>query len=197
MAAGKVTTGFSKPYVALYGVASGTITYSSGQLLARGVDVTITPESTEDNNFYADNVVAESDGGRFTGGTVSLTVDGLLTATRRLILGLPAADTNGWTAFGDDMDVPYVGIGFIARCQSDGVVTYVPTVLAKCKFNLPEDSAATQEEEIDWQTQTLEAVIMRADDTNHNWKFIGNDFSTEAAAEAALRTKLGIEGSAI
>lgn len=196
-AAGKVTTGFSKPYVALYGVASGTITYSSGQLLARGVDVNVVPESAEDNNFYADNVVAESDSGNFTGGTVTLTVDGLLTATRRLILGLPAADSEGWTAYGDDMAVPYVGIGYIARCQSDGVVTYVPTVLAKCKFNQPEDSAATQEEEIDWQTQTLEAVIMRADDANHNWKFIGNDFSTEEAAETALRTKLGITGISI
>lgn len=196
-AAGKVTTGFSKPYVALYTTTGGTVTYTDGQLLARGVDVTISPESAEDNNFYADNVIAESDTGRFTGGTVSLTVDGLLAATRRLIFGLPAADSDGWTAFGDDMEVPYVGIGYIARCQSEGVVTYVPTVLAKCKFNLPEDSAATQEEEIDWQTQTLEAVIMRADDTNHNWKFIGNDFSTEAAAETALRTKLGINGTAI
>lgn len=192
MAAGKVTTGFSKPYVALYGESSGTITYTSGQLLARGVDVTISPESGDDNIFYADNVAAETDAGRFTGGTVTLTVDGLLATTRKLIFGLPTADEAGWTAFGDDMVIPYVGIGFIARQQSDGVVTYVPTVLAKCRFNQPEDTAATQEEEIDWQTQSLEAVIMRGDDANHNWKFIGNDYSTEAAAEAALKTKLGI-----
>lgn len=192
MAAGKVTTGFSKPYVALYGESSGTITYTSGQLLARGVDVTISPESGDDNIFYADNIAAETDAGRFTGGTVSLTVDGLLGTTRKLIFGLPTADEAGWTAFGDDMVVPYVGIGYIARQQSEGIVSYVPTVLAKCRFNLPEDTAATQEEEIEWQTQTLEAVIMRGDDANHNWKFIGNDFSTEAAAEAALKTKLGI-----
>ena len=192
MAAGKVTTGFSKPYVALYGESGGTITYTSGQLLARGVDVTISPESGDDNIFYADNVAAETDAGRFTGGTVTLTVDGLLATTRKLIYGLPEADTEGWTAFGDDMVIPYVGIGFIARQQSDGVVTYVPTVLAKCRFNQSEDAAATQEEEIDWQTQSLEAVIMRGDDANHNWKFIGNDYSTEAAAEAALKTKLGI-----
>ena len=192
MAAGKVTTGFSKPYVALYGESGGTITYTSGQLLARGVDVTISPESGDDNIFYADNVAAETDAGRFTGGTVTLTVDGLLATTRKLIYGLPEADTEGWTAFGDDMVIPYVGIGFIARQQSDGVVTYVPTVLAKCRFNQSEDAAATQEEEIDWQTQSLEAVIMRGDDANHNWKFIGNDYPTEAAAEAALQAKLGI-----
>ena len=192
MAAGRVTTGFSKPYVAIYSETNGTITYSDGQLLARGVDVSISPESSDDNNFYADNVLAESDAGRFTGGTVSLTVDGLLTATKKLIFGLPTADTEGWTAFGDDMEIPYVGIGFIARAQSDGVVSYIPTVLCKCRFNQPEDAAATQEDEIDWQTQSLEAVIMRADDANHNWKFEGNGFPTGAAAEAALQAKLGI-----
>lgn len=192
MAAGRVTTGFSKPYVALYGESGGTITYTSGQLLARGVDVTINPESSDDNNFYADNVLAESDAGTFTGGTVSLTVDGLLTATKKLIFGLPTADAEGWTAYGDDMAIPYVGIGYIARTMSDGVTAYVATVLAKCRFNQPEDAAATQEDEIDWQTQSLEAVIMRGDDANHNWKFESSEFSTEAAAEAALRTKLGI-----
>lgn len=192
MAAGRITTGFSKPYVALYGESGGTITYTSGQLLARGVDVSIAPESGDDNIFYADNVAAETDAGRFTGGTVSLTVDGLLTATKKLIYGLPTADTSGWTAYGDDMAVPYVGIGYIARTQSEGVVKYVPTVLVKCRFNLPEDAAATQEDEIDWQTQSLEAVIMRGDDANHNWKFEGNEYASEATAEAALKTKLGI-----
>lgn len=190
-AAGRITTGFSLPYVALYAASGGTITYTSGQKLARGVDVTISPESSDDNIFYADNVAAENEAGRFTGGTVSLTVDGLLPATKKLIFGLPTS-TGGWTAYGDDMAVPYVGIGYIARVQSDGVVAYVPTVLAKCRFSLPEDAAATQEESIDWQTQSLEATIMRADDANHVWKFEGDEETTEAAAEAALKTKLGI-----
>lgn len=190
-AAGKVTTGFSLPYVALYAASGGTITYTSGQKLARGVDVSISPESGSDNNFYADNVIAESDAGKFTGGTLSLTVDGLLPTTRKLIFGLPAA-TGGWTEFGDDMAVPYVAVGYIARSQSDGVVKYTPTIIAKCKFNLPEDSAATQEDSINWQTESLTATIMRADDANHTWKFLGDEQSTEAAAEAALKTKLGI-----
>lgn len=191
-AAGQVTTGFSLPYVALYSATGSTITYTSGQKLARGVDVTLNPESSTDNDFYADNVIAESAGGRFTGGTAELTVDGLFNATKRLIWGLPAADTNGWTAYGDAMEIPYVGIGYIARHQSDGVETYCPTILAKCKFELESESAATQGEEIDWQTRSLTANIYRSDDTDHNWKFEGNEYETEAAAEAALKTKLGI-----
>lgn len=189
--AGKVTTGFSLPYVALYANSGGTITYTSGQKLARGVNVTISPESTDDNIFYADNVAAENDGGRFTGGTVTLEVDGLLGSTRKLIFGLPTS-TGGWTSYGDDMSIPYVGIGYIARAMSDGQTTYTPTVLAKCRFSLPETSAATQEESIDWQTESLEATIFRSDDANHNWIFVGDEYSTEALAEAALKTKLGI-----
>ena len=191
MAAGKVCTGFSKPYVALYSAAGGTVTYTSGQKLARGVNVTITPESGDDNKFYADNILAETANTTFTGGDLALTVDGLLATAEKLIMGLPTS-SGGWMAYDDDQAVPYVGVGFIARYQSDGVVSYTPIVLAKCMFNQVTTSAATQEENVDFQTQDLSAKIFRSDDTKHSWKFVGDDETTEAAAEAALKTKLGI-----
>lgn len=192
MAAGKVITGFSKPWVAKYTATDGVVTYSDAQVLARGVEVSISPESTDDNKFYADNVLAESDSGRFTGGEVTLTVDGLLIAAERFLMGLPEAAADGFTAYGDDQNAPDVGVGFIVRYMSDGVTTYVPIVLAKCKFAPIETSAATQEDEIDWQTTELTGTIMRGDDANHNWKYVGADVATEAAAEAALKTKLGV-----
>ena len=191
MAAGKVCTGFSKPYVALYSAAGGTVTYTSGQKLARGVNVTITPESGDDNKFYADNILSETANTTFTGGDLALTVDGLLATAEKLIMGLPTA-SGGWMTYDDDQAVPYVGVGFIARYQSDGVVSYAPIVLAKCMFNQISTSAATQEENVDFQTQDLSAKIFRSDDTKHSWKFIGDNEETEAAAEAALKTKLGI-----
>jgi len=192
MAAGKVITGFSLPYVAKYGITEGAITYSDGMRLARGVEVQISPESTDDNNFYADNVLAESDSGRFTGGEVTLTVDGLLIAAERLVMGLPAAGQDGWTAYDDDQAAPNMGVGFIVRYMSDGVTTYVPIVLAKVKFNQFETNASTQEEEIDWQTTELTATIMRGEDAKHTWKWVGADETSEADAEAALKTKLSI-----
>ena len=76
--------------------------------------------------------------------------------------------------------------------MSDGVTTCVPIVIAKAKFQQIELSAATQEEEIDWQTQSLTANIYRGDDAKHSWKFVGDEEDTEAEAEAALKTKLGI-----
>lgn len=191
MANGRVATGFSMPRVAKYEATGTTVTYTGVMALARGVDVTLSPESSDENIFYADNKSAESAAGEFTGGTVTLTVDGLLDAARNFIFGLPAADTAGWIAYDDTMNIPYVGIGYITRYMSDGVTTYVPTVIAKARFSLPEKEAATQEDEIDWQTQELEATLFRADDANRTWLYEGSGYTTEAAALAALDTKLG------
>lgn len=192
MAAGKVCTGFSKPYVAIYNAAAGVITYTQGRQLARGVNVSIAPDVSDNNRFHADNVVAETEAGTFTGGTLTLTVDGLFKPSEKLIMGLPDNDANGFTAYGDAQNSPNVGAGFVARYMSDGITTYVPIVIAKVKFNQISTNAATQEDQIDWQTQELTATIMRGDDSNHNWKFVGADFSTEEEAELALQTKLGI-----
>lgn len=191
MAAGKVTIGFSKPYVAIYDPS--TQEYSDGQILARGVGVSAEIESSDDNIFYADNVAAESDAGRFTGGTVTLTVDGLFAAAEKLIMGLPTAGSDGFMAYDDDQAIPYVGIGFVVRYMSDGVETYTPFVFTKTKFTQIPIDANTMEDEIDWQTQELEATIMRGDDAKHTWKLVGGAESTEAAAEAKIKTKFGIQ----
>lgn len=189
---GRVCTGFSKPYVALYAATGTTVTYSSCTPLARGVEVSVeAEEASEANNFYADNVIAESISGVFSGGTATLTVDGLLDATRKLIYGLPAADSAGWTHFGDSQAVPYVGIGFVTRYMSDGVTSYVPTVLTKAIFQAEPQEAATQEDEVEFQTTELSATLMRDDTENHDWKIIGAAQATEAAAEALITTKLG------
>lgn len=191
-AAGKVLTGFSLPYVALYNHSGTTVTYSSGQKLARGVSVSIEPESGDENNFYADNIAAESSPGVFTNGTATLTVDGLLAAAERLIMGLPEADAQGFMHYGDDMSIPYVGIGFICRYQSDGVTTYTPVILRKCRFTSPGTDANTQEEEIDWQTQELTAAILRDDTAKHDWKYVGGDEVSETAAEAKIKSVFSI-----
>lgn len=191
MAAGRVATGFSLPYVARYSANGGVVTYSGARQLARGVNVNLQPESSDDNNFYADNVAAESASGVFTGGTVEFEVDGLFMTSERFIFGLPEAGADGWTGFGDDADLPYLGVGYITRWMSDGVTTYQPTVLTKVKFSLPQGERATQEDEIDWQTTSLTASLMRDDTSNHNWKFEGAEFASEADALSALQTKLG------
>ena len=191
MADGRVVTGFSYPYVALYAEEGGTVSYSNGMALARGVSVSLSVEASSDNNFYANNQVSETLAGVFSSGTATLTVDGLKDAARQLIFGLPAA-SDGWTAFGDAQHIPYVGIGWIVRYMEEGATTYVPYVLTKALFQNPALSAATQEAEIAWLTSELTANIYRDDSSAHNWQYIGAAETTETAALAAMRAKLGI-----
>lgn len=197
MANGKVCTGFSMPWVALYAAENGTVTYSGGIPLARGVDVSLSVEGSGDNDFYADNVKAESDTQAFTSGKVSLTVDGLKEAARKLISGVTSTKeikvgsaTVNFDVYDDQITVPYVGIGFVARYMEDGVTTYCPVILNKCRFNPEGLDAATQEDTISFQTQSLEAEIMRDDSAKHAWKMIGKDQTTEAAAVAAYKAVL-------
>lgn len=196
MANGQVVTGFSKPYVAVYTNDDTEVTYTNGQILARGVSVSLDVESSDDNNFYADNITAETAAGTFTSGTVTLTVDGLKAEAEKLLVGLPDADDDGFVAYGASQQIPYVGVGFVVRVQSGGVVSYIPIVLPKVVFNNPSLEAATQEDEIDWQTQELEGAILRDDTEETAWKYRGENFATEALAEAALKTKLQIAASA-
>lgn len=189
--AGRVVTGFSKPYVAKYSASAGVVSYTECRKLARGVNVSLEPTSSEDNKFYADNVVAESAGGIFTGGTCSLTVDGLKKDAEEFIMGLPTAGSDGWTEYGEDQQTPYCGFGYITRYVSDGVTTYVPTVLARVMFNQITNSANTQEEEIEYQTQSLTMQLFRGEDDKKNWKYVGKEYATEAEAEEALCAKLG------
>lgn len=195
MAAGRVCTGFSKPYVALYSAAGGTVSYTSGQVLARGVSVSASAESADDNNFYADNIISESENGVFTSGELTLTVDGLLGTAERLIMGLPASSA-GFTNYDDDQSVPDVGVGFIARYMSGGTTTYVPYIFPRCQFTFPNIDAATQEENIDWQTTDLTATIKRAEDAKRTWKKVGDEQTSESAAENAIKTFFSITSAA-
>jgi len=193
-AAGKVCVGFSKPYVAVYANSGTTVSYSDGRVLARGVDVSIEPETSDDNKFYADNTEAETDAGTFSGGTLSLTVDGLHQDAESLIMGLPAADQSGWISYGDSQTVPFVGVGYIAKYMSGGEITYVPTIIPKVVFNQISSAHATSEDSLNFQTQALTAQIKRADDADRSWKYLGEPQTTEALAEAAIKTKFGITG---
>ena len=184
-----VKTGFSLPYVAIYSASGSSVSYESRQKLARGVSVSLSVNSADSVNFYADNIVAESAGGVFTDGEVTLTVDGLDARAEKLIFNLGEADSDGFTAWGDT-NPPFVGIAFIVRTMYLGVEGFQAIVLPKCKFNVPGLDAATQEETIAFQTQELTATIYRDDTTAKAWIMKGTVRATEALAEADIVSAL-------
>lgn len=199
---GFVTTGYSQPWVAAYEASGSNVTYSGGMSLGRGVSLSMEIETADDNNFYADNVIAESESGVFTSGTATVTIDGLDNAAATLILGLPepeevtVSDVSvspvQMQGYGDNMTPVYVGFGCVRRTMKNGVTNYWPYILPKVKFAVPGDDMATQEESIDWQTQELTATIFRDDTEAHNWKMVSaTGFTTEADAAAVVQHILG------
>ena len=193
MANGKVITGYSQPIVAKYTFANNTITYSDVMTLARGVEVSMEVETGDATNFQADNTIAEAVAGQFNGATATLTVDGLKDTARNLIAGITSTgtitvggDTVNTVIYDDLQVIPYVGIGFVVRYMENGATTYAPVILPKAQFSPESLDAATQGEEVEFQTTELTATVMRADDANHSWKVVAEDQDTEADAVAVI-----------
>ena len=207
MKEGKVIVGFSNPYVAKYNNAGGTVTYTDGRRLARGVKVSLDVESSDDNDFYADDAVAESENGQFAGGKVNLTVDGLLAESEKFIAGLPEPETLpiSVTINGEKVETqvkvykhgkkavpPYLAVGFIVQYRSGGINTFVPYILTKAKFQTTKLEAATRENETSWQTQDLVAELHRDDTADNDWRWILEDQESKEMADAILRALLNV-----
>ena len=198
-AAGRPTTGVSYVVVADYVAPGGIESYRNGQRLARVVNFSVNVETDKDNEFYADNVVAESESGMFSAGTLSLTVDGMNPAVSRYVQGLPEPKTvtvGGQqievTGTGGAANAPYVGVGIIVEHRSGGQRIYVPYIFTKCRFRQPGLTANTRTRTIDWQTQDLTVDLHRDDTADNNWKLQLGDYTTEAEAQAALNAALSV-----
>lgn len=194
------TIGLSKPYYAIYAEAGGVVSYSDGAVMGKATEANISIETTEDNNLYGDNGLAETDR-RFANGTLTLSTTDLSQEVSKAILGLTeqaitgidgVTDTSVKELVYDDTQVtPYLGVGFIIKKKVNGAYKWRGVVLPKVMFSVPEDAATTQGESIEWQTPELTGAIMRDDSATHAWKKEAT-FTSEAQAEAYIKARLGI-----
>lgn len=199
-AVGNVGIGVSNCYVAAYTITGGSVVYEDGVRLGRLVDVSFSLDDAGDNIFYADNVAAETAPATFSGGTVDIEIDGLLDTTEKFIYGLNArtaitvSTSVTVSMYGDGADAvaPYVGIGFIITEMNEGTISYHPVIITKARFQKSVRDAHTMEDTIDWQTHTLTANLMRDDTANKDWRVFGSGCTTEADAEAVIKTFLSI-----
>ena len=192
--------GVSKPYVAKYSNTDTTVSYTSGQILDKMTEIDISINSAEDNNFYADNSIAESDSS-FSGGSVTVNTADLGPEATALVLGItpvPIANISGVTdedvnelIFDDDQRSPYLGFGCIIKKRVNNVDQWRAIILTKIMLAVPNDAATTQGETIEWQTPQLTGTIMRDDSAKHAWKREAT-FTTEAQAEAYIKARLSI-----
>lgn len=194
------TIGLSKPYFAIYAASGSTVSYSGGGVLGKATEVNLEIETSEDNNLYADNGIAETDR-TFSNGTLTLSTDDLAQEVSKAILGLKEqaldtitgiSDTSVKELIYDDTQVtPYLGVGFVIKKRRNGLTKWRAVVLTKCMFAVPSDAATTQGESIEWQVPELTATVMRDDSENHMWKREAT-FSTEAQAETYIKARLNI-----
>ncbi len=170
-----------------------TISYSTGSVLGKAMTANIAVE-VNDVKLYADDGVAEIDKS-FTGGTVTVGVDDILTSSHAALLGATlgnvievATGEKEIISKGDD-NPAYVGFGFYGKKIVNGVKKFRAVWLKKVQFSMPSDETATKGENLEFQAPTLEGDILRAADGE--WKNEGT-FSTEALATAWLNGKAGI-----
>lgn len=199
LAAGRVITGFSHPVVALYNAPGGPGTYTNGRVAARGVSMNLDVTTADNNDFFADNSVAESEAGIFADGALSLVLDGMHPGVERFVLGLEEpreVDVNGQkiklSGTGTSANPPYVGVGVIIEYKSNGHNIYVPVYFTKGKFRQAGMSAQTRQGSINWQTQAMTVDLHRDDTPDHHWKEVGEDCATEAEAIAILNAVLNV-----
>ena len=198
------TIGLSKPYYGIYSVSGTTVSYADGAVMGKATEANIEIDTTEDNNLYGDNAIAETDRS-FAGGTLTLSTTDLSQKVSKAILGLKEAAITGIDGvvdtsvkeliYDDEQSTPYLGVGFIIKKKVNGAYRWRAVVLTKVMFSIPADAATTQGNSIEWQTPELSATIMRDDSATHMWKREAT-FTTEVQAEAYIKARLGISEAA-
>lgn len=196
--------GLSKPYYGIYSATGNAVSYANGAVMGKATEANIDIDTTEDNNLYADNAIAETDRS-FAGGTLTLSTDDLSQDVAKAILGLTETAITGIEGvtdtsvkelvYDDTQNTPYLGVGFIVKKKVGGAYKWRAVVLSKVMFSVPADAATTQGESIEWQVPELSATIMRDDSATHMWKREAT-FTTEAQAEAYIKARLNITEAA-
>ena len=143
------TIGVSKPMYALYSNNGTAVTYSNGGVLGKMTDVDVSINTSEGNNLYADNGIAEMDRS-FSDGTLTVGTDDLSQEVSKAILGVteqPVGTIDGINPtegssyteliFDDDMETPYLGVGFIIKKQKNNKIKWRAIMYTKVMFNVP------------------------------------------------------------
>lgn len=198
--------GASRPYFAKYRNAGSSVIYEDGGVMGALVKFNIAAEASNNNNndFYADNRVKETQKNKFSSGTLTVQTDDLRQEVSKVILGvkeetlptIPGITDNDVKEliYDDDTSTPYLSIGMIQKKQVDSIDYWRAVILTKVMFEVPADAATTEGETIEWQTPELTASFMRDDSTKHRWKREAT-FSTEEQADTYLRYMLNIPAS--
>lgn len=193
--------GLSIPFYALYNFSAGAVSYTNGGRVGKAVTYSTDIQVSEGSNFHGDNDIAETENGKFTGGTLTLETTNLSQELSLTLFGLKSKNVMvgesqvPMNVYDDDAKSPDIGFGIIEWHQVDNVDSYRAVILMRTYFNLPGNSANTMGESVDWQTRQITGVIKRSELNNetekHPWMYEAW-VDTEAEALALLEEILGV-----
>lgn len=192
--------GLSKLVTAKYNYDGKNVSYTNPKVQEKMAEYSAEIEVSEPNNLYLDNEIAETDGGTFASGTLTLTTGDLSNDTSLQFFNTTQKDiqvgdkTVTEVTYDDAISPQELGIGIIELHQVNHIEFYRAIWFDRVKFNIVSDSATTKGETVDWQTQEISGTILRsemADEDNvHPWKHTA-DCQTEADALSYLMFKGG------
>lgn len=192
--------GVSGPWVAKYNNINGIVSYTDGVKLAKMTEFEAAPDDAGgQNNFFADNGIAESDSGSSGSGTITESVDNFSQEGSKLILGIKeeTVTVDGSPVkelvFDDDAAPGYFGHGIVVKKRKNGKDLWRAVVHTKVMYSVPSDAATTQGESIEWQAEELSAKYMRDDTAKRRWKREAT-LNTEQDAIAYVEHVLNIQG---
>lgn len=184
-------------------VQNGVVTgYTGGtRTMGKAISASFEPNTPDDNPLYANNAEAENDSSGASGGALTLTLDRLTMEAAADMYGLQVVETqvmvNGETVTGRglrytglEQSAP-LGVAFIRMNQVNGVRNHEVVLYRRSTFSMPNESAQTMGESIEWQTPELSASVMGMEGDGAKPWYETMTFPTQAAGIAYIESIFG------
>ena len=167
--------------------------YATGVVIHEARNCTVS-KTYNDNPLYGDDHIVDDDNG-MTALTVSFEPTGLSDSDRMLLFGEVEKSISGATCQVEmDNETPYGGFGYVRKMRDKGNYSYEAWVILKIKFTEESQTTATKEQQITWNTPTLNgrAAAVDIDGSGKQAWRIHDTFETLSAAKSWLNTVLNV-----
>lgn len=143
-------------------VSGQPLTYLPGLIATRAVSADLT-YTRDENEYYADDVLSESDNSA-TGGDVSIAGSEFLPDARVALFNVRKITNEGDVPIYRTTSVPapQIGLGYMTTLIYKGKYMYIANWIHKMQFALSGESARTKGATIDWQNETATGKMMAA-----------------------------------
>ena len=165
--------------------AAAIPTYDPGLVLGKAVSANLAVTNIE-GELYADDVLAEYKS-EFQSAALTMEVDNIALANQAKLYGATYASDEMTHSLNDA--APYGGVGGYQVLQINNVKKFRAWFFPKAKASIPDWSGTTKGNSISFGTQPLSLKVMAP---NYGPWYYVKEFTTEAAAQAYIDTKLGV-----